>query len=261
MDKSVYDNLENEVKKNKYFGRDGLYADIALIVFSILSYFNAILIIEYKVIGWSIFGIIALLFIFSVLLSPDIVVYKFFKNEENRKALENIILEKSNTDKKARNILKHFDFSKAIKWYQIININNTTYLNKIIYTLCPTLLEIIKNNGINSNLALKEAIEHYRYKVGSTKKINFSILPIISIVFTIATSIFQGWSKTLFIVLFITIIVVIVYITIKVIAFSMFYKYSRKEFYKNMEQALSDIYISNKLEDNENTINIESVEN
>lgn len=247
MEKNIYNNIEREVKKYKHFGMDNRLDYILMFVFYFLMLASAILIIFNSKIGWPVLGAILLCMSLSSTIAPSIIVVKYFKNENNRKIIQSILAEKAKTEKKSKKLLNELDFSKPLKWGFAFTNFRVDYLKKLILQTYPSILEIIKKHGITTSDALKEAIEHYRSKIETTKEFKFSLIPILSLILPLVSTFFKDNTISIIITITLTTLSIILYSIINWYKSTYYIQYSKKSFYKNMEQALSEIYISNEL--------------
>lgn len=250
MNNNIYDKLEQELKKHKYFGRYRLIDDITTFIALISLIPSAILIFMYPKIGWPI--LIAILFLSSIFteIADQIYICKHLKKVENRKAIYNILTEKANAEKKARKIINEVNFSKPLRFIDLIGFSNITYLKNIIFQMYPSILEIIKKYGIITNDLLKEAIEHYRFKVLTTKEFNFKLLPILSFIVAFISMFFKDNTVSAIATLIVFILILAIYLLILQCKNIFYLQYSKKTFYIKIEQALSEIYVTNKLNSN-----------
>lgn len=247
MDQNIYDNIEKEIIKYKHFGMGNRLDDVLTIAFFFLLLVDSFLIFFHPIIGGTVIIAALVCMILYVIITPYKFVKNYFKNENNRKIIQSLIEENSKSNDTAKKILDKFDFSKPLKCNYAWHILKIDYLKRLIIKTNPSILEIIKKHGITNNDSLKEAIEHYRSRIATTKDFKFSLIPILSLIISIISIFFKDSINAIIATIISATVIIIAYSLLLWYKTTYYTQYSKKSFYKNIEQSLSSIYISNEL--------------
>ncbi len=245
--------FENEIKNAECFNRINIEYTVALLIFAVLCILNAGLLFYNKTRGYIVLACLVLLNFLILYFITVKIVFKFFKNVTNRKILKEKLSERQADSNGIRKIYNNLDFDNKLKFIYIFKCISIFRLFRCISFCKLNLIEILKKYNIVTKKEVDKLIEHYRFKVLSTSKSRKSLIAFLTFLINIIIiycTIFENGdvAKILgaMVIIFVGISLFIAFIYVEEILLS---PYTKRTFYKNMEDALTEINLTHALDE------------